>query len=114
MWGTRSKLEEQNRLLIESVTATALKVNERDEHIRALTESATAMVLKLEERESEIAALNKRVAELDKHSRLQTVMEARRHCKQAQAHIGNRWRIWRDRQIVADEFDCAGGLLCDC
>src|SRR5258705_521128 len=61
MWRTRSRLEERIRLLTESATATALKVNERDEHIRALTESATAMARKLEERESEIAALAKRL-----------------------------------------------------
>jgi hypothetical protein len=32
-------LEEQNRLLTESVTATAVEVNKRDENIRALTEA---------------------------------------------------------------------------
>jgi len=150
MWRTRSRLEERIRLLTESVTATALKVNERDEHIRALTESATAMArkleereseiaalakrleeqnrllaesatamaLKLEERESKIAALAKRVAELDKHNRLQTVMEARRHLEKAISHIspsqpsyGSRWQpqidaIRRDIPALQDSMSC--------
>src|SRR2546430_1889110 len=87
IWRTHSKLKEQNRLLTETTAATALQLQERDEHIRALSENAGAMALKLEQRESEIAALARRVAELDKHNRLLTVMEARRHLEKAVSHI---------------------------
>jgi hypothetical protein len=122
MWRRRlsaqnDELKKQNRLLTESALASAILVNERDEHIRLLT-------AKLQERESEIAAIAKRAAEREKHDRLiatingSWIADARQHLEKATLRIsptqpsyGSRWQpqvdaIRRDIPALHDPVSC--------
>jgi len=129
-------LEEQNRLLTESVTRTAVEVNKRDEHIRALTEHIAvevnkrdehiraltehihAITLKLQERDSALADMVKRIAELEKYNNVSLVVEAQQHLQKAlsqtspsQPSYGSRWQpqvdaIRRDIPALRDSISC--------